>query len=73
MSDENTTPEEVSVAPEEKFEISLRLLGNEILAMALLSQSKKKNWVVFGLIAFILITVILERLVPVIEKMQAVV
>ncbi len=59
-------------APEEKFEISLRLLGNEIIAMALLSQSKKKNWVLFGLLAFILITVILERLVPVIEKMQGV-
>lgn len=72
MSDENITPEEVNTAPEEKFEISLRLLGNEIIAMALLSQSKKKNWVVFGLIAFILTTVILERLVPVIEKMQAV-
>ena len=60
-------------APEEKFEISLRLLGNEIIAMALLSQSKKKNWVLFGLLAFILITVILERLVPVIEKMQGVI
>ena len=59
-------------APEEKFEISLRRLGNEIVAMSLLSQSKKKNWVVFGLISFILITVILERLVPVIEKMQGV-
>lgn len=71
MNDDNITPEE-NPAPEEKFEISLRLLGNEILAMALLSQSKKKNWVVFGLIAFILITVILERLIPVIEKMQGV-
>lgn len=65
--DTNSTP-----APEEKFEISLRLLGNEIVAMALLSQSKKKNWVVFGLISLILITVILERMVPVIEKMQGV-
>ena len=63
----NSTP-----APEEKFEISLRLLGNEIVAMALLSQSKKKNWVIFGLISLILITVILERMVPVIEKMQGV-
>lgn len=70
MSDEITTTTEP--APEERFEVSLRLLGNEIIAMALLSQSKKKNWVVFGLIAFILITVVLERLVPVIEKMQAV-
>lgn len=72
MSDENTLPEETTPAPEEKFEISLRLLGNEIVAMALLSQSMKKNWVVFGLIAFILTTIILERLVPVIEKMQTV-
>lgn len=71
MSDENTTTDE-NPAPEEKFEISLRLLGNEILAMALLSQSKKKNWIVFGLIAFILMTIVLERLVPVIEKMQTV-
>lgn len=71
MSNENTTTDE-NPAPEEKFEISLRLLGNEILAMALLSQSKKKNWIVFGLIAFILMTIVLERLVPVIEKMQTV-
>lgn len=74
MEQENVTPAaDQTPAPEEKFEISLRLLGNEILAMALLSQSKKKNWVVFGLISLILITIILERIVPVIEKMQAVI
>lgn len=70
--DENNINKTSEPAPEEKFEISLRLLGNKILAMALLSQSKKKNWIVFGLISFVLITFILERLVPVIEKMQGV-
>lgn len=72
MNENNDIATNAEPAPEEKFEISLRLLGNEIVAMALLSQSKKKNWVIFGLISLILITVILERMVPVIEKMQGV-
>jgi hypothetical protein len=63
MEPENTTPEE-------KFEISLRLLGNEIFAMQLMSQSAKKNWAIFGLISLVLITVLLDQLLPVIEKMS---
>ncbi len=73
MEQENVVPEEQTTVPEEKFEISLRLLGNEILAMALMSQSKKKNWVIFGLISLILIMLILERTLPVIEKVQGIV
>jgi hypothetical protein len=57
-------------APEEKFEISLRLLGNEIFAMQLISQSAKKNWAIFGLISLILVTVIVEQLLPLIEKVS---
>jgi hypothetical protein len=57
-------------SPEEKFEISLRLLGNEIFAMQLMSQSAKKNWAIFGLISLVLITVLLDQLLPVIEKVS---
>jgi hypothetical protein len=67
MQDENpNTP-----AEEEKFEVSFRILGNELLAMQLISASKKKNWIVFGLIALILMSVLAERLLPVIDKMSS--
>lgn len=57
-------------APEDKFEISLRLLGNEIFAMSLLSSSKKRNWMVFGLITLILVSILVERLIPVLDKIS---
>jgi hypothetical protein len=56
--------------PEEKFEISLRLLGNEIFAMQLMSQSAKKNWAVFGLIALVLLTIVVEQMLPVIKSVS---
>jgi hypothetical protein len=64
--------ENQSPALEEKFEISLRLLGNEIFAMQLVSQSAKKNWAIFGLISLILVTIIVEQLLPLIEKVSTV-
>ena len=62
--------ENETLPPEEKFEISLRLLGNEIFAMQLMSQSQKKNWAVFGLISLVLITIIVEQMLPIIEKVS---
>lgn len=68
MNNETDIPP-VAVPEEEKFEIALRLLGNEILAMSLLSQSKKKNWIVFGLIALVLLVAVLEKAVPLIQML----
>lgn len=69
MEQQITTPD-TGPTPEEKFEISLRLLGNEIFAMQLMSQSQKKNWAVFGLISLVLITIIVEQMLPIIEKVS---
>lgn len=49
---------------EDKFEISFRILGNEIFAMNLLSKSTKKNWVIFGLIILILASAFIQQLTP---------
>jgi hypothetical protein len=62
--------ENQSPASEEKFEISLKLLGNEIFAMQLVSQSAKKNWAIFGLISLVLFTIIVDQLLPLIEKVS---
>ena len=62
--------ENQSPVSEEKFEISLKLLGNEIFAMQLVSQSAKKNWAIFGLISLILFTIIVDQLLPLIEKVS---
>ena len=52
-------------APEtETFEIALRILGNEIFAMQISSKSAKKNWVIFGLITLVLLTVLANQLSP---------
>lgn len=51
---------------EDKFEIAFRVLGNEIFAMNLSSKSSKKNWAVFGIIMLILVTVLIQQLIPLI-------
>jgi len=48
----------------EVFEISLRILGNEIFAMNILSKSAKKNWVIFGIITLVLLTLLANQLSP---------
>lgn len=49
---------------EDKFSIAFRLLGNEIFAMDLMSKSRKRNWVVFGIIILILMTIFVQQLLP---------
>ena len=48
----------------ETFEISLRLLGNEIFAMQLSSKSAKKNWIIFGLLSLVMLTLLANQLSP---------
>lgn len=48
----------------ETFEIALRILGNEIFAMQISSKSAKKNWVIFGLITLVLLTLLANQLSP---------
>jgi hypothetical protein len=56
----------------DKFEVSFRLLGNELFAMQLVSASRKRNWIVFGLLALILVTILAERMIPLIMMLQGV-
>lgn len=54
----------------DNFEISLRLLGNEIIAMRMSSQSKTKNWAVFGLISLIILVGVANAALPIIEQLS---
>ena len=60
--------DEVTETNNDNFEISLRLLGNEIIAMRMSSQSKTKNWAVFGLISLIVLTGLVNTTMPLIER-----
>lgn len=51
---------------EDKFEIVFRILGNEIFGMQLTSQSRTKNWAVFGLIVLVVLTLLFSELSPLI-------
>lgn len=49
---------------EDTFEISLRILGNEILGMRLTSASRMRNWAAFGLIALVILLAIASQTIP---------
>ena len=49
---------------EDTFEISLRILGNEILGMRLTSASRMRNWAAFGLIALIILLALAAQTIP---------
>ena len=64
------TAEPRKLAEEDKFEISLRLLGNEVFAMQLMSRSPKANWAVFGIIMMILITILVQQILPLLQQLS---
>lgn len=49
---------------EEKFEMSMRVMGREVLAFTMLSDSKRKNWVAISVITLAIIVVLLEYALP---------
>lgn len=53
------------------FEISLRILGNEILGMRLSSESRARNWAAFGLITLIVLVVLVAQMIPVLQQIEA--
>ena len=53
------------------FEVSLRILGNEILGMRLTSESRARNWAAFGLIAMIVLVVLVSQMIPVLQQIEA--
>jgi len=52
------------------FEVSLRILGNEVLGMRLTSESRARNWAAFGLIAMIVLVAMLAQIVPLLEQIK---
>lgn len=61
---ENVTPE-----PPERLEMVFRLLGNEIVAFTLISESKRKNWISISVIAMVVILTALDHLLPMIQAL----
>lgn len=50
--------------PEDTFEISLRILGNEIVGLRLNSQSRARNWVVIAMICFVIVATVAADAIP---------
>ena len=54
------------------FEVSLRILGNEILGMRLSSESRARNWAAFGIIATAILLAMIVELTPRIAELMEV-
>lgn len=54
---------------EDNFEISLRILGNEIIGMHLTSASRARNWAAFGIIAMVFLLVVAGQTLPTLIEM----
>jgi hypothetical protein len=52
MADNDKLPNDM---PEGKFEVAIRILGNELIAMKMVVDDFKMKWVVIGLIAMVAI------------------
>ncbi len=57
------------VSPD-KFELAVRILGNEVVAFSVSSESTKKNFIVIGAILAVLGSILLNQLLPVIQALM---
>ena len=64
MDEPTTLPERP-----ERLEMVFRLLGNEMIAFTLVSDSKRKNWISISVIAMLLILTVLDHLLPMIKTL----
>jgi hypothetical protein len=53
----------------DEFQISLRILGNEIIGLQLKSESRARNWAAFGLISTAIIMTIFVESLPAIQAL----
>lgn len=51
-------------AEPEKFEVAIRIMGNEIIAFSLTSDSKRKTWIAVSVITFVIILMLLVDTLP---------
>jgi hypothetical protein len=63
MEEEPTKPE--------KFEIAIRLLGNEILAFSIFSESKRKAWIAISIISIIVLLMVANQFIPLITTLAS--
>lgn len=56
---------------EEKFELSLRLLGNEVVGFKLSSDSSRKNWIMISVIVLVALAAVANMLTPLITALAA--
>lgn len=52
----------------DEFDVSFRILGNEILGLSLVSQSRARNWAAFGMIVLVVLTIIVVEAGPVLVE-----
>ena len=52
---------------QDEFQISLRILGNEVIGLRLTSASRARNWAAFGIIATALMLAMLVEALPTIQ------
>jgi hypothetical protein len=50
--------------PVDRFDLSFRILGNEIFGMSLTSQSRWKKWTIFGVMILVVMATLLQVLSP---------
>jgi hypothetical protein len=56
--------------PPDEFQISLRILGNEIIGLRLTSSSKARNWAAFGVIVTIIMLGLFVEALPSIQAIM---
>jgi hypothetical protein len=56
--------------PPDEFQISLRILGNEIIGLRLTSASRARNWAAFGIIATALMLAMFVEALPAIQAIM---
>lgn len=55
----------------EKFEMAFRLLGNEVLAFSISSESKRKNWIIISIISVVVLLAVVNQFVPLIATLAS--
>lgn len=55
----------------EKFEMALRLLGNEVLAFSILSASKRKAWIAIAIISLIVLLAVSSQFIPLLTALSS--
>jgi hypothetical protein len=53
----------------DEFQISLRILGNEVIGLQLTSASKARAWAAFGIIATAVMVTLLIDAIPLIQEL----